>query len=403
MNVLFLTLARIEDINERGIYTDLLKEFVKKNYKVHIVSPIERKYKKNTNLKTHKKVQILNVKTFNLQKINFIEKGIGTLAIEYQYLKAIKKHFNDVKFDLVLYSTPPITFSKVISFIKKRDNAYTYLLLKDIFPQNAVDLKLISKGSLLHKIFLHKEKKLYNLSDTIGCMSEANKAYVLTHNSYLKKDKLEVNPNSIFPVLEDNKTEINKKNIRSKYHLPVNKKIFIYGGNLGRPQGVDFLITTISEVKNKNAFFLIVGSGTEYEKVKNWFDKNKPKNAMLITFLQKKDYDDLVKCCDVGLIFLHRDFTIPNFPSRLLSYLEMRLPVIAATDINTDIGDVIERNNCGYWVETGNIKAMTKIIDKFAEDSLDIASLKDNAWQLLNEEYHVEKSFRLIEEKLKNV
>jgi hypothetical protein len=65
----------------------------------------------------------------------------------------------------------------------------------------------------------------------------------------------------------------------------------------------------------------------------------------LIAGLPKNDYDKLLAACDVGLIFLNKNFTIPNYPSRLLSYLEMKIPVIAATDPNSDIGLDIERNN----------------------------------------------------------
>ena len=200
MKVLFLTLAKIKTLDERGIYTDLLRKFRNEGHSVFIVSPTERRDKKKTHLITESGATILNVRTFNLQKTNLIEKGVGTLAIEYQYLNAIKKYFAHEKFDLVLYSTPPITFSKVIHFVKKRDNAYSYLLLKDIFPQNAVDMKMLQKDGFLHRFFLKKEARLYQLSDAIGCMSEANKAYVIEHKPKIAASKVEVNPNSIEPL-----------------------------------------------------------------------------------------------------------------------------------------------------------------------------------------------------------
>lgn len=402
MNVLFLTLAKINNIEERGIYTDLLREFVKKGHKVFIVSPTERKYNKSTSINREENVIVLNVKTLNLQKTNFLEKGIGTLALEHQYLKAIKKYFSNEKFDLVLYSTPPITFTKVIQYIKRKHSAYSYLLLKDIFPQNAVDLNLIKKNSFIHKYFLKKEKNLYQISDTIGCMSLANKEYILKNNPTLNQDKVEVNPNSIFPLnIEDISVE-QRNAIREKHKLPLDKKIFIYGGNIGLPQGVDFLIKVLEKINNNDAYFLIVGSGTEYYKLEKWFNKTKPKNASLISFLDKKDYDSLVNSCDIGLIFLDKRFTIPNFPSRLLSYLEMKLPVIAATDKNSDIGKVIENNNCGFYVEAGNLKSMEIAIDKAINHS-NIKMLQNNAIKLLKEQYHVKNSYLLIEEKIKNV
>jgi len=402
MKILFLTLVKIKSIDERGIYTDLLRKFRDEGDEVFVVSPSERRDKKPTNLSKINEVMILNVRTLNLQKTNIIEKGVGTLAIEYQYLKAIKKYFATIKFDLILYSTPPITFYKVIDFIKKRDNAYSYLLLKDIFPQNAVDMKMITEGSLLHKMFLSKERKLYELSDTIGCMSEANKRYVITHNPTIASKKVEVNPNSITPIATVQTIE-EKITIKEKYGLPLDKKIFVYGGNLGRPQGIDFLLETIASNMNPEVFFLVVGSGTEYDRINRWFQNEQPKNAIVLEGLPKQDYDLLLKACDVGMIFLHKNFTIPNFPSRLLSYLEMKMPVIAATDANTDIGNILEKNKCGYRVLSGDILSMQKTIDEIGFNENNYNQMKENAWDLLEREYKVDYSYQLIKNRVENV
>jgi len=399
MKILFLTLVKIKSLDERGIYTDLLRKFRDEGDEIFIVCPSERRDKKPTHLSKENGSTILNVRTFNLQKTNSIEKGIGTLAIEHQYLQAIKKYFPKTKFDLLLYSTPPITFSKVIDYIKKRDNAFSYLLLKDIFPQNAVDMKMITEGGLLHKMFLSKERRLYELSDAIGCMSEANKKYLLAHNPIINTKKIEVNPNSITPVSFVQTIE-EKKSVKEKYGLPLNKKIFVYGGNLGKPQGIDFLIETINANINPFVFFLIVGSGTEYIRINKWFQNQQPKNALLLEGLPKKEYDLVLNTCDVGMIFLHKDFTIPNFPSRLLSYLEMKMPVIAATDMNTDIGSEIEKNKCGYAVLSGDILRMQKVIDKISSDAILYTQMSENAWNFLQREYKVDYSYQLIKNRL---
>jgi glycosyltransferase involved in cell wall biosynthesis len=402
MNILFLTLVKIKTLDERGIYTDLLRKFRDEGHKVFVVTPSERRDKKSTYLLKEEGANILNVSTFNLQKTNIIEKGIGTLAIEYQYLKAIKTYFANQKFDLVLYSTPPITFSKVIYFVKKRDNAYCYLLLKDIFPQNAVDMKMLKAGGLLHQMFLKKESRLYELSDTIGCMSEANKSYVLKHNSTINKQKVEVNPNSIKPIAIFSTLE-EKQIIKEKYGLPLHKKVFVYGGNLGKPQGIDFLLETISATINSDVFFLVVGSGTEFDRIDKWFQNKKPNNAILLKGLPKQDYDSLLSACDVGMIFLHKDFTIPNFPSRLLSYLEMKIPVIAATDSITDIGSIIEKNKCGYGILSGDILSMQRAINEICSDENRFNQMRENAWNLLQREYDVDYSYQLIKNRLENV
>lgn len=400
MNIIFLTLVEINSVEERGIYQDLLRKFRDEGHNVTIVTPVERRKQISTNFKREEGVSILQVKTFNIQKTNIVEKGIGTLAIEYQYLNAIKKYLKDVTFDLVLYSTPPITFAKVIEFIKNRDNAYSYLLLKDIFPQNAVDMQMLKENGFIHKQFLKKEKKLYQISDTIGCMSPANVDFVLKHNPEINPQKVEVNPNTIEPV-NFNYSVDDKNNIRAKYQVPLDKKILVYGGNLGKPQGLDFLLETISSTNDEDAFFLIIGDGTEFSRIKEWFEANKPQNAKLLRKLPKEDYDKLLASCDIGLIFLDKNFLIPNFPSRLLSYLEMNLPVLAATDSNTDIGNIVEEDGCGFKVLAGNQIQMQEKLKKLMQTDLKKMGL--NSGKLLLDKYTVDKSYQLIIDKVKNV
>ena len=138
MNVLFLTLLDFSTIDENGIYTDLMREFVKDDHNLYIISPTEKRKNEPTKLIDNGKVKILKLQIGNTQKTGLIEKGISTLTIESKFKNGIKKYFDDVKFDLILYSTPPITLQKAVEFVKYRDQAKTYLLLKDIFPQNAV-------------------------------------------------------------------------------------------------------------------------------------------------------------------------------------------------------------------------------------------------------------------------
>jgi glycosyltransferase involved in cell wall biosynthesis len=399
LNILFITLIKTDSLSDRGIYTDLLRRFEEDGNTIYVVCPNERRDGRKTEIIVNNKLNLLRVKTFNIQKASLIEKGLGTLAIEYQFLFAIKKYFKNTKFDLVIHSTPPITFTKVINYIRKRDRAVSYLLLKDIFPQNAVDMKLITKNGFLHKFFRRKEKKLYGVSDYIGCLSKANVEYLKTHDSYLKFNNVEINPNSIIPNFI-NYSSSEKDNIKLKYGIPLDKKIFIYGGNLGRPQGIEFLLDTIQNCKRSDVYFLIIGSGTEFVKIKKWFDNLNPENACLFTFLPKNDYDKLLAACDVGLIFLHKDFTIPNYPSRLLSYLEMKMPIIAATDPNTDVGLDIEKNKCGYWVISGDTNGMQKAIDNLINDTDYFKTMKENAWKFLMNEFTSEKSFKLIKEKI---
>lgn len=99
MNIIFLTLYHISDIEERGIYQDLMRKFRDEGHSVYIVTAAERRLGKKTSLVESYGVRILNVKTLNVQKTNIVEKGIGTLLIENQFKAAIKKYLGNVQFD----------------------------------------------------------------------------------------------------------------------------------------------------------------------------------------------------------------------------------------------------------------------------------------------------------------
>jgi glycosyltransferase involved in cell wall biosynthesis len=397
MKILFLTLARIDSIEVQGIYPDLLRKFRDNGHEVTIVSPVERKYRNKTKYIQEGGVRILNVWTTNIQKTNLLEKGITTLFLEFFYYKAIKKYVKYKDVDLILYSTPPITFTYLIKRLKKASNAKTYLLLKDIFPQNAVDLNLLKYGGILYNYFRKQEKVLYNISDFIGCMSPANLNYVLKNNPEIEKIKLEVNPNSI--EVKGNSFELGT-DLYIKYNIPRNKVIFIFGGNLGIPQGIDFLKANIAYCKSiKEAFFLIVGDGTEYYNFSHWIQTEGIINALLIKELPKFEYDEIIKLSHVGLIFLNPSFTIPNFPSRILSYMQNCLPVICATDLVTDIGEIASNNNFGYKCLTSDSEAFFDYVIKLLDKNLRIIMGK-NGFEFLSKEYSVENSYNKIIEKL---
>jgi glycosyltransferase involved in cell wall biosynthesis len=396
LNVLFLTLAYPEGKGQRNIYTDLMQEFYENGDTVYVVCQRERRSGKPTEFKIENGIHVLRVRTGNVTKTNIIEKGISTILLEGQFIKAIRKFLNDVKFDLILYSTPPITFERVVKYVKERDGCKSYLLLKDIFPQNAVDMGMIKENSLIWRYFRAKEKCLYEISDYIGCMSPANVQYVLKHNPEIDKSKVEECPNSIkpSPLWKDH---VKRSEIRRKYGIPEDSVVFIYGGNLGRPQGIGFLLEVIDYMKDRtDVFFLIVGSGTEYEKIKQHLEIGCYRNAKLFKFLPKEEYDVLLNSCDVGLIFLDPRFTIPNFPSRLTAYMEAAIPVAAATDVNTDLKDILKEADCGMWAKNGDLKNFCAIIDTLASDSNLRYQMGLKGRKYLEKYYTVSRAYKII-------
>ena len=396
MNVLFLTLMEINDFSQTGIYPDLINEFAKNGHDIYVVSPCEEKNKNKYQLLREKEhVHLVSALIPDYFGVGLIQKGYASLVIGKRYIDAINKAIPTVKFNLILYSTPPITFVSVIEKIKKRDNAYAYLLLKDIWPQGPIDIGALTttgiKG-IVTRYFRKKERKLYSISDYIGCMSGNNCRYLID-KSGIDESKVEICPNSV--KLRET-IVINKESVRRKNGLPIDKTIFVYGGNLGVAQGIDFLIKCLAEnEKKEDTFILIIGSGTEFSRIYRWVEENRPKNSILMTALPHEEYIELMAACDVGLIFLDHRFTIPNFPSRLLSYMEGKMPVLAATDTSTDIGQVIEAGRFGYWCESNDVQAFVDLMDRFSDKS-ERELMGSNAFNYLKTHYDVAQAYETI-------
>lgn len=393
MNILFLTIAWPEE-NESNIYTDLMKEFQDAGHSTYIVAARERRSGKSTKVTIENGMHVLRVKSGNITQTNYFEKGISSILLGLQLRTAIRKYYKNIRFDLIIYSTPPITIANAVKKLKRYHNANTYLLLKDIWPHDIAGSGVIKKGGLIWHYFRQKEKLIYCVSDYIGCMSPANIQYILEHNTYLNPERVEECSNSIIPTVQK---KTNRAGIREKHGIPDISTVFIFGGNLGKPQGVNFLLDAACQmIDNERIFFLIIGSGTEYSKIKNRIEKESINNVLLLERLPKEEYEDMVRASDVGLILLDRHSVIPNFPSRLLSYLDVGLPVLCSTDDVCDMGDIVEEWNCGIKTLHGDLDSFIIAVNKLASNKSLRMNMSQHSRELLEKKYTAKQGYKII-------
>ncbi len=347
--IIFLALGFPDASKSTNIYTDLISEFHKKGHNVLVLAPGVNK--EDIGFRNEAGVKVLRVKTLPLFNVGAIKKGIANLLLAKQYKKALLTNNIKLDFDLILMPTPPITLTPVASWLKKKTGGKLYLILRDIFPQNAVDLNMMKEKGLFHTYFRKKEEALYAVSDTIGCMSPANINYVKNHNPNMDFSKLHLLPNwENLPVYKE---EIQLDPLVNKYGLK-DKFILIFGGNIGKPQKLENIINLAKNCLDfPDIVFFIIGTGTEKEKIFKMAKDLKLPNVILENKLPKADYNNLLRIADVGLISLSEDFTIPNFPSKVLSYYGNKIPVLASVDLQTDFGTILEEINSGFWAEAG--------------------------------------------------
>lgn len=398
MKILYIATSFPKEDKGATIYTDLAEALHQKGHQITVAVSEQKKNQPKTTLETERGFKVLRAVVGDYYDVNFIKKGIVTLLLPFIMKKEIKKHLGKEKFDLVLFETPPITNAGVVSWAKKHFNCKSYLMLKDIFPQNGADLGILGSGfvgKMIFNYFKYKERFLYKTADTIGCMSEGNKKYLLEHNPEISEKKVE-----IFPNAKKNTEDYQCSNfsVRQKLGIPEDACVFLFGGNMGKPQYVEILASAAKEFKDDSkVFFVFVGRGTEKHILATAIENEKIKNALLLDNLPREEYEQVTKESDVGLITLDPRFTIPNYPSRILSYMDYAKPVLAATDTVTDMKELIEEANCGEWVCSADPKAFFEKIREFSAHKEKRKQMGENGRKYMIENFTVDRCVEILE------
>ncbi len=356
MRIFFFTLSKVQNLKDKGIYVDMIKEFLRKGNTVDYFFPSEKTtIMRGINFS-------LNALRINLKiqkTLNFFTKFYSYIVLEKEICKKIKK--TKLDYDLLLISTPSIFQLKIVSnFRKKFPNAKVVLLLKDIFPDNAVDLGILN-DSFFHKLafsyFKKIENKLYHSVNKIGVMTEFNKDYILNKYPFFK-EKIFISPNSIMPYKFTYLID------RKKYGLPKNKTIITFIGNIGLPQDPILIKNLITQAPS-HFHFLVIGSGSHYNTFKDLpIDKLTLINKNLT---QDKIYKYLINS-DYGLVSLSSNFLVPNFPSKILTYLNAKLPIIAFTNFYNDLRYLInDKLIIGYWENSSDFNSCLTTLLKIKE------------------------------------
>lgn len=356
MRIVFLGLA-INHLESQGnLFSELITEFHNHGHDIVVVAPSYDEFEPG--IKKEGGITVLRVPTLELFGGSKLHKGLATLLLPYQYKRALKKAEINLNFDLVMMPTPPITLVNVASWLKRKYGSKMYLILRDIFPQNAIDLGMMNSKGLAYAFFRKKEKEMYFASDYIGCMSPGNIEYVKKHNPEQDANKFHLLPNWAWPQHNLDQEEI--IGIKKQYGLS-DKFIVVFGGNIGKPQKMENIVALAKSCSDiKDIFFLIIGNGNQKDYLDKMILKEDMQNVRVKDFLSKEEFFKVLQIADVGLISLSENFTIPNIPSKTLAYFNAKKPILAAIDSQTDLGPILESIGAGVWAEANNTIALKK-------------------------------------------
>ena len=314
-----------------------------------------------------------------MKSSNLVLRTFGEFLLSRLFIKntkLLKNYFDDV--DLIISYSPTIFFGPYIKYLKKEFNINkSYLILRDIFPQWIIDLKILSNRNPVYFIFKYFENNLYLNSSKIGVQTENNKNYFL-FRSYHKK--IEYLPNWYQADIIPKKIEL-FKNIKFKYKI-------IYTGKLSFAQNLkNFQYFLDLIIKIPNACFIYIGDS--FERIKT------TDNIFSFNSVSQEQLQYLLNESDLGIINLDKKHTTHNVPGKSLNYLANGLPILASLNANNDFIDTINKNKIGYATslelfEDNNILSEIKnIFENYKEYSF-------NAKRYIDEKHNVKSVFDII-------
>ncbi|MEH1740718.1 glycosyltransferase family 4 protein [Fusobacterium varium] len=402
MNILFIFSRHSESKDDSTLTRELSDEFSRNGNDITVVTILEKKFKRETEYKIENGYEVLRVKTGNYFNVgNKIEKGITTLTMIPKLKRGILKYLGDKKYDLIITHTPFLSDASLINPLKKYFKCPAHLILWDIFPQNAKDIGII-KNNIIFKFFKQKEKKMFLAYDQIWCMSKGNIKYLQKKYEYLDKDKIKLLRNWAYLKL---KLEINKEEIRKKYGYSEEDFLVIFGGNMGKPQRLENILSLAEKcLKLPDVKFIFVGNGSEKERLKKIAIEKNLKNINFIDQLLREDYEKFTSACDIGLVSLDERFTVPNFPSKTTDYFKLSLPILASLDrcSAADYGKFLEKEvQGGIYAEAGNTEDLyKKFLILYKNENLR-KQLGNNGRKYYEEYLGVDKAYKTIMDSIK--
>ena len=368
---------------------DLSGEFLRHGHEVTVLTTTHE-ISQDLEVSMQSGVRVARVKTPQIKGVSNLRRGFHEIRISALVWRKAGGFLSRHPADLIVFYSPTIFWGALVSRLKAMWHCRTYLILRDIFPEWAVDAGILKRG-VTYRFFRKKEIEQYGAADIIGVQSEGDLAY-FGRNFGVGRFQLEV----LFNWTKLEESNPPKTEIRLRLGL-VNKIVFFFGGNVGIAQDIDNLLRLAASLAgDSRIFFLIVGEGSEARRLKATIAERRLTNIRMLPPVEQREYISMVSEFDVGLISLDRRLKNHNIPGKLLSYFYWGLPVLASINAGSDLFALLDGNQAGICVANGDDEGLRAAALRLANDPELRRRMGRNGRLLLEEKFSVESAAQQI-------
>lgn len=325
---------------------DLAQAFIGQDHQVSIIIPAHSQ-KNVVEISTTDGPTVYSVRCFKTKDVGYARRTIAEFINPFIIGFHLKRnsHFISQKIDGITWYSPTVFWGPLVRQLKAIFNCKAYLILRDIFPDWALDLGILKKN-LIYAFFKKVERYQYSQADCIGVQSPNNLKYFQKHNPLFGR-KVEVLWNWCGQKINEKcSIEINKSVLEGK-------KICVYAGNMGVAQGINYLFELVKFLKNNEGIgFVFVGRGSELAWLRAESDLLGLKNIIFYDEIDSKEIAGLYAQCHAGLLSLDSRHTTHNMPGKLIGYLESKLPIVGFVNKNNDLIKLSHEHSIGLLFDT---------------------------------------------------
>ena len=364
---------------------DLSREFARQGHQLTVLLPASD-LDRDWELQNADGVEVLRLRAPRTKDIGYVRRTLGELLMPFAMLRNLRKSpLARQKWDGVVWYAPSIFHGPLASALKRASGCKGYLIIRDIFPEWAVDMGLMGRG-LPYRFFDAVARYQYSVADVIGVQTPGNLAYFENWRQL---------PGRTLEVLQNWLGEPAKKPcaIRVDATLLAGRKVFVYAGNMGVAQGMDRVLDLAERMLHRaDVGFLFVGRGSDAARLKTTAQARGLSNVVFFDEIDPDEIPDLYAQCSVGIVALDPRHQSHNIPGKFLTYMQSGLPVLANVNAGNDLAALIRREQVGQVCESNDVEQLARMAETLlSQISTDLA-LPLRCSQLFARQFSVEQA-----------
>ena len=368
---------------------DLSRELVSQGHQLTVLLPASDNAQA-WRLDDWEGVRVLRLRSPKTKDVGYVRRTLSEFWMPFAMRRQLKRSpLGHERFDGVVWYSPSIFHGPLVQALKRRSRCRSYLIIRDIFPEWAVDMGLMGRG-LPYRVFDAVSRYQYSVADVIGAQTTATLAYFVRWQQQ-QGHALEVLQNWL------GKPGQARCPIRLDETALAGRQVFVYAGNMGVAQGMDIVLDLAEQLQSRSDVgFLLVGRGSDVARLKSSAKDRALNNVLFHDEIHPDEISDLYAQCSVGIVALDPRHRSHNIPGKFLTYMQSGLPVLANVNAGNDLAQMIRDQQVGQVCENNDPLALRQQAEQLLEQIQVDANLPTRCKALFERHFAVEAAAKQI-------